>query len=221
MSNALQSGMVLEDIVMNALHSDRGPLSGSCIQQPGIDALRQAVADLKWCENIAIRGLACFYCGTDVQHNTAKCPRVMNRCFKCGVPGHSRQSCTEDRIIPENFCCRCLLPLWTLYEDYKVQQMASPRIMFPRERFCRFTMELVGSAASSLYRTLQKQCSLCLRKALFFQEFCLQEQDKSNGHGFSKVGFLEFCHSSALWRRHVPNPKNSEIDIHYCTRCIL
>jgi len=124
MANALQSDLMLESIVMNTLHGDNGPMTGQCLQQPGVEAIKQAVADLKWCEDVASRGVACFYCGPDVQHNTSKCPRVTSRCFKCGVKGHSRQTCTEVRVVPEQFCCHCLLPLWCLYEERKVRKLA-------------------------------------------------------------------------------------------------
>jgi hypothetical protein len=120
---------MLEDIVMNALHSDNAPRNNICLQLPGIEDLRQAVADLKWCENVASRGVACLYCGPDAQHNTAKCPRLMSRCFKCGAKGHSRQTCKEERVVPDQFCCHCLLPLWTMFEDRKVQNMIYTCIM--------------------------------------------------------------------------------------------
>ena len=129
MANALQSDMMLEDIVMHALHNDNRPLSELYFQPPGIGALRQAVADLKWCESVASRGVACFFCGPEAQHNTSKCPRVISRCFKCGVSGHSRQTCTENRVIPDQFCCRCLLPLWCLYDEYKACACITPCIV--------------------------------------------------------------------------------------------
>lgn len=129
MASALQSDLMLEDIVMNALHSDSGPPpTDLCLEQPGVQALRQAVADLKWCEDVATRGLACFYCGPEVQHNTSKCPRVISRCFKCGMKGHSRLTCTEARVVPDQFCCRCLLPLWCLYDDSKAKMPITPYI---------------------------------------------------------------------------------------------
>lgn len=129
-ARALQSDSMLEDIVMDTLHSDNGPIHGIIHQPTSIQSLKQAVADLKWCENVASRGVGCFYCGPDAQHNASKCPRVMSRCFKCGVKGHSRQACTEDRVVPDQFCCRCLLPLWCLYEDRKVRTIATNCITY-------------------------------------------------------------------------------------------
>ena len=55
MTNALQSDLMLEDIVMNTLHGDNGPMTGHCFQQPGVEALKKAVADLKWCEDVCFR----------------------------------------------------------------------------------------------------------------------------------------------------------------------
>ena len=129
-ATALQSDLLLEDIVMNTLHSDNGPIHGIIHQAASIESLKQAVSDLKWCENVASRGLGCFYCGPDAQHNSSKCPKVMSRCFKCGMKGHSRQACKEDCVVPDQFCCRCLLPVWCLYEDRKVRRIPTNCITY-------------------------------------------------------------------------------------------
>ena len=61
MASALQSDLMLEDIVMNALHSDSGPPpTDLCLEQPGVQALRQAVADLNGVRMLQLGGSLVF-----------------------------------------------------------------------------------------------------------------------------------------------------------------
>ena len=119
---ALASHVPLHKIVMEAMHTDDGPVAGLQLHQPSIVDLKKAVANTKWCAEAASRGVGCFFCGPDATHNSMKCQRVNQRCFKCGSKGHSRTNCTEEsRTVPRQFCCRCLLPLWSLYENGQVR----------------------------------------------------------------------------------------------------
>ena len=119
---ALASHVPLHKIVMEAVHTDDGPVAGLQLHQPSIVDLKKAVANTKWCAEAASRGVGCFFCGPDATHNSMKCQRVNQRCFKCGSKGHSRTNCTEEsRTVPRQFCCRCLLPLWSLYENGQVR----------------------------------------------------------------------------------------------------
>lgn len=94
------------------------------------------------CQNRVQTAVGCIICGHKAGHGSRSCPRLYGRCFQCGDKGHSRSTCTrslqskhaihsrvynryicrrqEEFQVPEMFCCKCLLPLWPLFEDVQV-----------------------------------------------------------------------------------------------------
>lgn len=86
------------------------------------EALLKGLTTLR-CQDRVQRDVGCILCGTVARHNTNSCPLLFDRCYQCGEKGHGRAACTrtlEEFTVPGQFCCKCMLPLWTIYEDVQV-----------------------------------------------------------------------------------------------------